>query len=66
MKSVNEIRLRLCFLIFYITLWSFLDCCLPGSGWEGLFNLILICMLGLVMGCFMTNLLIVFKKWWKE
>jgi flagellar biosynthesis protein FliR len=66
MKPINEIRLKLCELICCILLPLFADCYPPGSGWFGLCMMILTCLIGIVAGCFVTNFLIAFKKWWKE
>ena len=66
MKPINEIRIRLCSLVCYITLPLFSEYYPSGSGWFGLCMMILACMDGILVGCFITNFLIVFKKWWKE
>lgn len=67
MKSITEIRIRLCALTCFILLSLCSDYYPPGSGWTGLSNNEMwLCMLGLVLGCFVTNLLIALKKWWRE
>lgn len=66
MKSINEIRIRLCGLVCYILLPMFNDYYPSGSGKVGLCSMILVCLAGIAVGCFITNFLIVFKKWWKE
>ena len=66
MKPINEIRLRLCGLVCYILLPLFSEYYPFGSGWFGFGMMMLTCIAGIAIGCFITNFLIVFKKWWKD
>ena len=66
MKPIDEIRMRLCGLVCCIVLPLFNECYPFGSGWFGLFMILLTCIAGIAVGCFITNFLIAFKKWWKE
>ena len=60
MKAINEIRLKLCALLCCILIPLFSDNYPSGSGWTGFCNIILISITGVVLGCFITNFLIVF------
>ena len=66
MNALNEIRARLCVLVCFILVPLFNDYYPPGSGWTGIYHVMLVCVTGIVLGCFFTNLLITFKKWWKQ
>ena len=66
MKPINEIRIRLYSLLCLILLPLYKNYYPFGSGLIGIRNIIIICILGLVLGSHMTNLLIALKKWWKE
>lgn len=66
MKPINEIRFRLCFLTSMILLQICRSLYPSGSGWFGLATMVLVCVFGVWLGCFVTNLLIAFKKWIKE
>ena len=66
MKSINAIRIKLCALACMILLPHFDEYYPLGSGWVGFCMLMLVCGLGIYTGCFITDFLIEFKKWWKE
>ena len=66
MKPLTEIRIRLCGICCMILYTIFLDLYPSGSGLGGLFNFLIICLMGFLLGCYITNFLIAFKKWWKE
>lgn len=66
MKPINEIRIKLCGLTCAILFPLFDECYPLGSGWFGLCMMVLVCFIGIAVGCFATNFLIAFKKWWKE
>lgn len=66
MKPINEIRIRLGSLVCCILIPLLNDYYPYGSGWSGFFMMILVCLIGISVGCFITSLLIAFKKWWKE
>ena len=66
MKPLTEIRIRICGVCCAILFPLFADLYPPGSEWQGLFNLLKLCLIGTALGIYISNLLIVFKKWWKE
>lgn len=66
MKPIDEIRIRLCGLVWCIIFPLFNECYPSGSNWFRLFMVLLTCVAGIVVGCFITDFLIAFKKWWKE
>ena len=58
MKPINEIWLRLSTIFILILL--------PLFNPSGIINTLLTVLCGLFLGCYITNFLIVFKKWWNE
>ncbi len=66
MKPLTEIRIRICGVCCAILIPLLADLYPPGSEWQGILNLLTTCLISISLGCYITNFLIVFKKWWKE
>ena len=66
MKPLTEIIIRLCGLCCMILCPLFGYLCPADDGWTDLLNMLLMCVAGVLLGIYITDLLIAFKKWWKE
>ena len=64
MKPINEIRFILCAINIFIMISTgdiqFF------SGVEGFLYVGTLIFTGCILGCWMTSLLVAFKKWWRE
>ena len=64
MKPLNEIRFWLC-VCSIIVLIGTQGNSLP-SGWEGAVCFVILIASGIWLGVHLTDLLVAFKKWWRE
>lgn len=65
MKPLNELWLRIGFIIFFVMLYAGREV-MKADTISKILMVVFCLSISLVGGLFITNFLVVFKKWWRE